>query len=296
MQLEVQEKVSLKNFCTYKTGGQAAYYGVAKSIDEMIGLRNFAHEKQIPFMILGGGSNVLFADEGYPGLIIHNRMEAIQFQGETVTAESGLQLMKLLLVAAQQNLGGISGLANVPGTIGGAVYGNAGIPDLWIGNVLTHVLILPSNSDKPTVVAPEYFEFAYRESKIKKTKDIVLSVTMKLKQEPSIKIRAEINQYIKERALKQPAGNSCGSFFKNPNGFPSAGWLIEQAGCKGIMVGDAQISPKHANFIMNKGSATTADILAVASKAHQKVQEKFDIFMEPEVQIIPHNPFQKNNS
>ncbi len=293
MEIKVQQNVSLRHLCTYRVGGPAKFFAEARTMTEMIGLKAFAKEQKVPFLLLGAGSNVLFSDEGYPGLIIHNKMEGIQINGDTVNAEGGVNLMKLILVCAQNNLGGISGLANVPGTVGGAVYGNAGIPDIWIGNILLQAVLLPEKSLKPKMVGPEYFEFGYRTSKIKGTKDIVLSATLRLKPEPQAKIRADINEYIKQRALKQPSGNSCGSFFKNPKEFPSAGWLIEQAGCKGMTVGGAQVSPKHANFLMNTGIATSKDIVELAVQVYQKVKDKFNVELEPEVQIYPTSPFAK---
>lgn len=291
MELQVKKNVSLKEFCTYKTGGFAKFFAEARNFQEMYHLREFAKMQDVPFMILGGGSNVLFADEGYPGLIIMNKMTKMHIQGELVTAESGVNLAKMVLIAAQNNLGGISGLSNIPGTIGGAVYGNAGVPDVYINDVMTHAIILPSNGNKPVIVSPEYFEFGYRDSKIKKTKDIILSATFKLRYEPALKVRAEINHYMKERNIKQPMGNTCGSFFKNPGQFPSAGWLIDQSGCKGMKVGGAEVSPKHANFIMNTGDAKSSDIINLTVKIHQIVKKKFNVNLEPEVQIVPNSPF-----
>ncbi|MBU1018169.1 UDP-N-acetylmuramate dehydrogenase [Patescibacteria group bacterium] len=291
MNLQVKENISLREFTTFRTGGPAKYFAEAKTAQEMHTLREFARKKQIPFVILGMGSNILFLDEGYPGLIIHNKMSRMQIQNDRVTAEGGVNLTKMILIASQHNLGGLSGLVNIPGTVGGAVYGNAGVPDIYIGDVLTHAVILPAHADKPVIVGPEYFQFGYRESKIKKNKDIVLSATLKMRSEPSIKIRAEVGQYIRERTAKQPIGNTCGSFFKNPAQFPSAGWLIEQAGCKGMEEGGAIVSPKHANFIINTGNATAKDILTLTLKIHQKVKDKFNINMEPEVQILPLSPF-----
>ena len=291
MELQVKKNISLREFTTFKTGGTAKFFATAKNVQEMHYLREFAKKQGIPFMILGGGSNVLFLDEGYPGLIIQNKMTRMQIRENKVTVEGGVNLTKMILIAAQHNLGGISGLANIPGSVGGAVYGNAGIPDVYISDVLTHAVILPENGIKPVIVSPEYFQFGYRHSKIKKNKDILLSATFKLKIEADIKIRAEIGQYIRERTIKQPMGNTCGSFFKNPGQFPSAGWLIEQAGCKGMEEGGAIISQKHANFIMNTGSATSKDILTLALKIHQKVKDKFNVNMEPEVQILPISPF-----
>lgn len=291
MEIQVKKNISLKEFCTYRTGGPAKFFAEARTWQEMYGLREFAKKHDVPYMILAGGSNILIADEGFPGLVIHNKMSKMHIQGELVTAESGVNLTKMVLIAAQHNLGGISGLATVPGSVGGAVYGNAGIPDIYISDILTHAVVLPENADKPMIVSPEYFQFGYRHSKVKRTKDIILSATFKLRIMPALKIRAEIDQYIKERATKQPIGNTCGSFFKNPGQFPSAGWLIEQAGCKGMKVGGAMVSPKHANFIMNTGNAKSSDIVNLTVKVHQIVKKKFNVNLEPEVQIVPKSPF-----
>ncbi len=291
MEIKVQKNISLKQFCTYKTGGSAKYFAEVKTPQEMVHLRDFARIQNIPYMILGGGSNILFGDEGFPGLIILNRMTKLHIQGERVTAESGVNLARMVMVCAQNNLGGISGLCNVPGSVGGAVYGNAGIPEMNISDIMTHAIILPNDSEKPIMVTPDYFQFSYRDSKVKRTKDIILSATFKLQFEPGMKIRTEISQYAKERLQKQPTGNTCGSFFKNPGQFPSAGWLIEQSGCKGMKVGGAMVSPKHANFIMNTGDANSSDIINLTIKIHQIVKKKFNVNLEPEVQIVPNSPF-----
>jgi len=291
MEIKVQKNISLKQFCTYKAGGTTKYFAEAKTFQEMIHLRNFAKIQNIPYIILGNGSNILFGDEEYPGLIILNRMTKLHIRNELVTAESGIGLSKMIMICAQNNLGGISGLCSIPGSIGGAVFNNAGIPDISISDILINAVILPENSDKPILVSPDYFQFGYRDSKIKRNKDIILSATFKLSREPGIKIRADISQYAKKRIQKQPMGNSCGSFFKNPGRFPSAGWLIEQSGCKGMKVGDAEVSDKHANFIINKGNAKSSDIINLTVKIHQIVKKKFNVNLEPEVQIIPNSPF-----
>ncbi|MBU0727931.1 hypothetical protein KKA95_04570 [Patescibacteria group bacterium] len=164
---------------------------------------------------------------------------------------------------------------------------------MWVGSVFVHAEILPENGKKPIIVGPDYCEFGYRTSKFKKTKDIILSATFRLKPMPQSFIRTEVSQYIRMRTVKQPMGYSCGSFFKNPGEFPSAGWLIDQSGCKGMKVGGAEVSKKHANFIMNTGRATSADILELALQVHKRVKEKYNVELEPEVQILPNNPFNK---
>lgn len=297
MQIQLRKNVLLKDYCTYRTGGPAKYFAEASNWQILLGLREFAKQQKVPFAILGSGSNVLFPDEGFPGLVIRNHMERVAFHDKgIVTAEGGVNLAKLILFAAEQNLGGLSALANIPGTVGGAVYGNAGTPELWIGQAMLQAIILPANNTQPVVVLPDYFQFSYRESKIKHTSDIILSVALKFNPMPKALVLKEVHDMAKERALKQPAGMSCGSFFKNPGAFPSAGWLIEQAGCKGMKVGEAQVSEKHANFILNTGSATSRDILDLAIKVHNMVQAKFNIFLEPEVRIFPNNPFTQCHS
>jgi UDP-N-acetylmuramate dehydrogenase len=294
MNISVQQNVSIKEYNTFSVGGPVRFFAEAKNWQSFYGLREFAKKQGVPFMVLGGGSNVLFADDGYPGLVILNRMEKIIFHGETVTAESAVGTTKLVLIAAKHNLGGISGLANVPGSIGGAVYGNAGVPDVSIKDVFMNATILPANSNKPLIVGPDYAKFSYRDSHFKNTKDIILSATLQLKRMPAPLIKQEVSSYVKSRALKQPAGLTCGSFFKNPDHFPSAGWLIDQCGCKGMTEGGAQVSEKHANWIMNTGKATTSDIINLALKVHKMVKEKFNVELEPEVQILPENPFHKS--
>ena len=294
MKINVSQNVSLKEYSTYRVGGPARFFAEAKSWEAFLGLREFAKQQKVPFMILGGGSNVLFADDGYPGLVILNRMEKVIIQGTTVTAESAVSTAQMVMLAAKHNLGGVSGLANVPGSIGGAVYGNAGVPEVYVKDVFVNATILPANGNKPIIVGPDYADFGYRDSRFKKTKDIILAASFKLKRMPALLIQKEVAMHARARALKQPAGLTCGSFFKNPGTFPSAGWLIEQSGCKGMKEGGAAVSDKHANWIMNTGKATASDIINLALKIHKKVKEQHGIELEPEVQIIPENPFRKN--
>ncbi len=293
MEINVQQNVSLAQFNTFRIGGSVRFFARAHNWQTIVALKSFAKQQRVPYMMLGGGSNVLFADDGYPGLVILNQMERIKFSDNKVTVESGVTWSRLVLLAAGKNLGGMSGMISVPGTIGGAVYGNAGVPDVCMSDLMISAVILHANSNKPVVVGPDYAGFAYRTSRFKQTKDIILSVTLQLIPVPKGLIKNEINKYIKDRCLKQPAGLTCGSFFKNPGTFPSAGWLIDQSGCKGMKLGGAQISEKHANFIMNTGKATASDVINLALKVHGIVKEKYDIELEPEVQILPVNPFSK---
>lgn len=236
MNVNVEQNIGLAQFTTYHVGGKARFFARIQTWQQMFALREFAKQQRVPYVVLGGGSNIIFADEGYPGLVIMNQMNKVKFHGEFMTAEGGAILSKAVMIAAQQNLGGVSGLANVPGTVGGAVYGNAGVSDICIGNIVAHAEILPANSKEPMIVGPDYCNFGYRTSAFKTTNDVILSATLKLRPTPFPVVQSEIKEYIKQRMLKQPIGMSCGSFFKNPSEFPSAGWLIDQAGCKGMKV------------------------------------------------------------
>lgn len=293
MELTIKHNIALKDYTTYKIGGPALYFAEARNGEEMTGLREFAKSKKLPWMILGLGSNVLFTDEGFPGLVIYNQMLKIHFQGPIVTVEGGVPLTQLIHTAAKFNLGGMENLIGIPASIGGAIFGNAGVPNCEIRDRLMNAMILAEESNYPVVVQPDYFQFQYRESVLKRKKDILLAATFKFEPQPQIQIQRSINEILKSRILKQPAGKSCGSFFKNPGEFPSAGWLIEQAGCKGLQVGGAIVSPKHGNWILNVESASAKDILILAQKVHDIVFRKFNVSLEPEVRILPNNPFQK---
>jgi len=291
LEIKIQQNVSLAPYTTYGTGGPARYFAVVSTWQEIYHLREFAKSQGVPYLILGGGSNILFADEGYPGVVIINQMDKLMFKNSTGIVESGVNVMKFILLAAKHSLGGVSGLANLPGTVGGAIYGNAGIPNICIGDILVNATILPENESQPIVVGPEYFEFSYRTSYMKQTRDIVLAATLKLEIVPEETTKEEIKSIVQMRREKQPIGRSCGSFFKNPEEFPSAGWLIDQCECKGMQVGGAIVSEKHANFIMNKGGATSSDIINLARKVYLKVKDKFNVELEPEVQILPKGTF-----
>ncbi|MBI5411890.1 UDP-N-acetylmuramate dehydrogenase [Candidatus Peregrinibacteria bacterium] len=293
MELAIKQNVVLGNYTTYGIGGSALFFSEARSGEEMYYLREFAKKKGILFFMLGLGSNVLFADEGFQGLVVYNQMLKMHFQGPIVTVESGVPLTQLIHAAAKLNLSGFEELAGIPGSIGGAIYGNAGVPGCELQDRLMHSMILEEQNSFPTIVQPQYFQFAYRSSVLKGRKDIVLAATFKLEPQPQVQAQRRINEVIKSRVLKQPSGKSCGSFFKNPGEFPSAGWLIEQVGCKGMREGGAIVSQKHANWILNTDNATTKDIVTLAKKIQEKVFKKFRVVLEPEVQIVPFNPFKK---
>ncbi len=282
---QVKINEPLKNWCMYHIGGPADYFYHLKDINELPELIGTASKNSIPYFIIGAGSNLLFHDNGFRGLIIRNETSNITISETEIIADSGVLISQLLKSSAETNLTGLEPWASLPGTVGGAVRGNAGCNGLECKDILAEATIYSPETNKMTTVDASYFEFGYRDSRLKRTQEILLTATFKLSKSDTPDL--EVEQKAKtHRTETQPAGFSAGSFFKNPTQKNSAGLLIDQAGLKGYTQGGAQISEKHANFIINKNSATAEDILALATLAKDEVQAKFNITLTPEVQIL----------
>lgn len=276
----IRENEPLKNHSTFRVGGPAKYFYKAKSTDDIPELVKWADEQAVPYFVFGGGSNLLFKDEGFPGLVIKVTARNIELKDEEVIAESGAKISQVAQVSCDQGFGGIEEFAYLPGTIGGAVYGNAGCFGKEVKDVLSRAWVFDGKEIKE--VGPDYFAFEYRHSNLKGSDHLVLKVAFRLQKGCD---KAKIGDILLKRREKQPPGMSGGSFFKNP-GEKSAGQLIDECGLKGKTVGGAQISDKHANFILNTGNATASDILKLAEMAKKAVKDRFDIDLEEEVQVI----------
>ena len=194
-----------------------------------------------------------------------------------------MPLVKIVDLAAKNSLTGLEFAAGIPGTIGGAVVGNAGTADKWIGDLVEKVEVLGEDGEIHQLPTSEC-QFGYRTSRFQKTKEIILRVVLKLKKDSLQKIKQRIAENLSKRA-NQPKEKSAGSIFKNPKEKP-AGWLIDQCGLKGIRIGDAQISPQHANFIVNLGKARAADVLKLISLARTEVRKKFGVELEEEIYLL----------
>jgi len=297
---KLQTEVPLKNLSTARVGGIAKWFIKAKNIDELSEIVKFCWVHEFPFFLLGSGSNVLFSDEGFYGLIIHNQAKKIsidqKYENPTITAESGANLG---LVARKAGLAGLSGLewaATVPGTVGGAVYGNAGAHG---GDISTNLLlaeILQQNYEK-SLWKKEDFQYGYRSSSLKnKQKNgIILSATFECIYDDPEKIRERMNKFSEYRRKTQPPGASMGSMFKNPIG-DYAGRLIEAAGLKGFAVGGVSVSEVHANFFVNTEQATANDFFELISFVKKSVKEKFNVDLELEVEMVGFNQIAKYNN
>ncbi len=279
----------LSKHSTFQIGGPADFFYELNQTDELVPLLKFCRKNHLPYFIFGGGSNILFDDKGFRGLIIKIKTRKITINNDlTVTADAGMAVASLIQFTIEENLSGLESWIGLPGTVGGAVRGNAGCNGLETKQILKHAQLLNPKTCKVHRVGNDYFEFDYRYSKLKKTQEIVLTATFQLKKREMSPAEQHhmIKSLQKTRISKQPFGASTGSFFKNPSPDQSAGLLIEMAGLKGKVMNHAQISPKHANFFLNLGGAKAADILKLARFARRTIQRKFDIALEEEVQIL----------
>ena len=306
--LKIKENIPLKWYTTFKIGGLAKYFFVAKNKEDLKKAILWAKKREIPFFIFGGGSNVLFSDEGFDGLVIKLSNTQYEIRNTKVTAEAGVPLQKLVLETAKKGLSGLENLAGIPGTLGGAIWGNAGAFGREIGDLVEEVKILKIENCKLQIakLKKKDCKFGYRDSIFKKRKNwIILEATLKLKKGKRKEIEEKIKEVLKLRKEKQPLEfPSAGSVFKNvpiekvpkkiqekfkekiKNGFLPAGALIEAANLKGYQIGGAKISEKHANFIVNVGKAKANDVMQLIEKIKKEVKKKFRVQLEEEIGLV----------
>jgi len=283
--LKIAENVRLADKTSYRIGGPARYYAEPRSEGETVEACRFAADKGVPLFILGNGSNVLISDAGFGGLVVNlsKYFSAISWDGTTAFVLSGFPLDDLAAAAAERGCAGMELLSGIPGTVGGAVVMNAGAFDADVSQTLRSVRVLKVSTCMIETVSAKDLNLGYRTSAIKNSGDVVLSATFDFTSGDAARLKSSRDDIIAKRKSKQPADSpSCGSVFKRPpNAF--AGTLIESCGLKGFRVGMAEVSEKHANFIINTGSAKAEDVRAVIRHIQQTVFEKRGILLEPEV-------------
>ena len=286
----LQENVPLSGYTAARIGGPADVLVFVRSADEIAQAAGKLWEMDIPFILLGGGSNVLVSDKGIRGVVIINRARLVKFNSHdeppTVHAESGVTPNDIAQRAERLGLAGFEWAAGIPGSLGGAVYGNAGAFDGDIAGNLISLELIHRQSGRQ-VWPVEKMEYGYRTSVLKREHPpvFILSVLLALSHtdHPAIQVRMEL--YSKRRHNTQPPGASMGSIFKNPTG-EKAGRLIENAGLKGAHIGNAEISTQHANFFINHGQTRAEDMKALMELAQKTVLDKFGIQLEPEIEMI----------
>nr|WP_125708522.1 UDP-N-acetylmuramate dehydrogenase [Lacticaseibacillus porcinae] len=276
----------LSHYTFTKTGGPADLLAFPKSIAEIQQLLAYANDNNLPLTFIGNASNLIVKDGGIRGLvIILTTMKNIEAHGNTVTADAGARLIDTTEAAYQAGLTGMEFAAGIPGSVGGAVFMNAGAYGGEVKDCLQSTTVLTQAGELKTYSNAD-MGFSYRHSLVQTTGDIVVSATFGLKPGDPIAIREQMDNLNAQRAAKQPLEYpSCGSVFKRPVGH-FVGPMIQKAGLQGHIIGGAQISTKHAGFIVNLGGATATDYLDMIHLVQKTVAEKFDVQLEPEVRII----------
>ena len=283
----IYKNEEMKNHTTFRVGGPADYYVTPRTREELAAVTGLCRELEVPFYVIGKGSNLLVGDKGYRGVMIQGVQElaGIRTEEEKITAQAGASLAQIASAALAEELSGLEFAAGIPGTVGGAVVMNAGAYGGEMKDVLESVTVLTQEGEILELPA-EKLGLGYRTSIIPSKGYIVLEAVMRLKKGNAGEIREKMQELREQRVSKQPLEYpSAGSTFKRPEGH-FAGKLIQDAGLKGFSVGGAQVSEKHSGFVINTGTATASDIKKLIEEVIRKVQEDFGVTLEPEVKQI----------
>ena len=277
----------MKKHTTFRVGGNADYFVMPQNGEEVKNIVTLCKEAQMPYYILGNGSNLLVGDKGYRGVIIqiYKEMNGIEVEGDKVKAQAGALLSRVGTAALEAELTGFEFAAGIPGTVGGAVVMNAGAYGGEMKDIIANATVLTQDGDIITI-NKEDLELGYRTSVIAKKGYVVLEAEYQLQKGDKEVIRARMDELKLQRVTKQPLEYpSAGSTFKRPEGY-FAGKLIQDAGLRGFQVGGAQVSEKHCGFVINKDQATAADIRELMQQVSDKVMQEFGVKLEPEVKTL----------
>jgi UDP-N-acetylmuramate dehydrogenase len=276
---------------TWKIGGPAQFLAVPHDLEDVYKILSHAYRRGRPVFFLGRGSNVLINDAGLPGLTLHlaKSLQNLEKCGDVLRVGAGVALPRLAQTAARWGLAGFEFLAGIPGTVGAAVRLNAGAHGRNLGQILKRLWVVTPQLHLVEFTAAE-LGFTYRSSLLLNFPHwLVVEAEFSLEEEAtSEEIQARMRQFLTDRKARQPGNpRSCGSVFKNPPEGPPAGFLIDQAGLKGRRCGDAQVSWKHANFILNLGHASAADVKTLMNQIQEAVWQRFNVTLEREVVFLP---------
>lgn len=288
-EIEIKQDEPLMHYTYTHTGGPADWLAFPKNVEEVQTLVAYANDHQLPLTVLGNASNLIVRDGGIEGLtLILTRMNKISVTGNRVTAEAGAAYIETTIAARDHSLTGLEFAAGIPGSIGGAIFMNAGAYGGETKEVVeSATVLLPDGTVKR--LTNEELDFGYRHSSVQDNHGVVLDATFSLQPGDHDEITAKMDELNARRAAKQPLDlPSCGSVFKRPTGY-FAGKLIHDAGLQGYTAGGAQVSTKHAGFIVNIDHGTASDYVAVIHHVQQTVKEKFGVSLQTEVRIIGRN-------
>lgn len=309
MKIKIEKNVDLSTQNTFKIGGKASFFVLVDTMDALREAIVYSRENKLGVFVLAGGSNVLISDKGFDGLVIKIKNSNIEIADNLIECGAGVPLMKLVNFSVENNLTGLEWAAGIPGSVGGAVRGNAGAFGGEMKDCVWEVDFFDLRDEKLEIktIGNNELKFNYRSSVIKENDSLIIwSVKIKLENNLNSKSQELVDEIIKKRNAKQPTDPSVGSFFKNPivtdaeiiekfehdqetkmrgNKLP-AGWFIEDLGFKGKKIGGVQVSEKHANFLINTGKAKAEDVIILSSFLKQKVRDHFGVQLEEEVSKI----------
>ena len=285
MQLVMQKNISLKPYTTFHIGGPARFFASVHSEEEMKEALLFAQREQIPYFVLGKGSNILFDDRGYNGLVIYNQLKKIVWKETFVEVQSGYSFAQLGRKSAQKGLSGLEFASGIPGSVGGAVFMNAGACGVETKDSLQKIYYMEHTGDAYWLDRKSV-HFSYRFSSFHQMQGIIIAATFALKKDSVAKTQQK--EQLAYRIHTQPyEEKSAGCAFQNPKA-SSAGFLIEQCQLKGKQIGGAQVSFKHANFIINHNAATAKNVLDLITYIQAEVKRQTQVELETEVRFIPY--------
>ena len=289
-EINIEKEPDMGQHTSFKAGGRAALLLMPEDQEQLRRVLEYLSGEELPYMILGNGSNLLVRDGGYEGAMVKlgEGFRTIEANRETglLTAGANVSMSQVAQAAIGAGLGGFEPLSGIPGTLGGALFMNAGAYDGEMSFVVREALVMDRNGGDPRIVPKEEMALAYRRSAFQESGDVILQVTLKLSPGDSKEIEEKVMEFTRRRNEKQPMNYpSCGSFFKRPEGY-FAGKLITDAGLKGLKLGGAQVSSLHAGFLINTGDATAEDVLLLMKVVQRTVADRFGVELEPEVRII----------
>lgn len=285
----VRQRELLSAYTTFRTGGEADLFIDVTAVDELAAAIRLARKYKIPYFVIGGGSNLLVGDGGFRGLIIRNSLRRLEVKHRDIVAGAGENLDRVVDFATEGSLTGLEFAAGIWGTVGGAVFGNAGAFGSQVGAILAYAELIDAQG-RARIEENDYFRFAYRHSILKQTHEIVTHACFRLEPGERVEIAQRTAEIRRLRCQKHPVTPcSAGCFFKNiddagqPHGKLAAGKLLEEVGAKELSIGGAAVFPGHANIIINTGLATSKDIRRLADILKEKVKDRFNIELKEEV-------------
>ncbi|MBC7339792.1 MAG: UDP-N-acetylmuramate dehydrogenase [Firmicutes bacterium] len=286
---DVRSSEPMSRHTSFRVGGPADLYVRPADLPSLVAALDILAGAGLPVLVVGLGTNLLVRDGGIRGAVVSTALlGGWHLEGDRLVARCGSALSGLARATARAGWSGLEFAAGIPGTLGGAVAMNAGAHGACLADVLERVTVLGDSG--PLTLGRDEAGFAYRDSRVRREKLVVTEAVLRLRPTSPAQAEERIRQVLRVRAESQPRGvPSAGSFFRNPPRM-AAGALIEQAGCKGMRVGGAEVSPVHANFLVNRGGASARDVLTLAARVRERVAERFGIWLEPEVEVVGEDP------